>query len=58
MQAFKTKAFARWARRDGLRDDLLTVAVAEMQSGLIDADLGGSVCKKRIALGELVKLEV
>ena len=50
MQAFKTKAFARWARRERLRDDLLTFAVAEMEAGLIDAQLGGSVCKKRIAL--------
>lgn len=50
MQAFKTKAFARWARREGLRDDLLTFAVAEMEAGLIDATLGGSVYKKRIAL--------
>ncbi len=50
MQAFKTKAFARWARREGLRDDVLTFAVAEMEAGLIDSRLGGSVCKKRIAL--------
>jgi hypothetical protein len=28
---------------------VLTVAVAEMESGLIDADLGGHVVKKRVA---------
>jgi hypothetical protein len=50
MQVFKTKTFARWARGEGLGDDLLTFAVAEMEVGLIDARLGGSVCKKRIAL--------
>lgn len=50
MQVFKTRAFARWARREGLGDDLLAFAVAEMKAGLIDARLGGSVCKKRIAL--------
>ena len=50
MQVFKTKTFARWARGEGLGDDLLTFAVAEMEAGLIDARLGGSVCKKRIAL--------
>lgn len=50
MQVFKTKSFARWARGEGLGDDLLIFAVAEMEAGLIDAQLGGSVCKKRIAL--------
>lgn len=50
MQVFKTGAFARWARGEGLGDDLLAFAVAEMEAGLIDARLGGSVCKKRIAL--------
>lgn len=50
MQVFKTRAFARWARRERLGDDLLAFAVAEMEAGLIDARLGGSVCKKRIAL--------
>lgn len=49
MQVFKTRAFARWAGREGLDDDLLAFAVAEMEAGLIDARLGGSVCKKRIA---------
>lgn len=50
MQVFKTRAFARWARSEGLGDDLLAFAVAEMEGGLVDAKLGGSVCKKRIAL--------
>lgn len=50
MQAFKTKAFAKWARREGIHDDLLAFAVAEMEAGLIDARLGGSVCKQRIGL--------
>ena len=47
---FKTRQFARWARKAGLTDDALCVAVAEMANGLIDADLGGSVVKKRVAL--------
>ncbi|MDD2865100.1 MAG: type II toxin-antitoxin system RelE/ParE family toxin, partial [Methylococcales bacterium] len=33
-----------------LTDELLLNAVFEMQNGLIDADLGGGVVKKRIAL--------
>ena len=34
----------------GLDDDTLRVAVAEMEAGLIDADLGGGLVKKRVAL--------
>jgi hypothetical protein len=33
-----------------LTDDLLCLAVAEMERGLIDADLGRGVFKKRVAL--------
>ena len=50
MRAFKTKAFARWAAGEGLGDEALAVAVAEMERGLIDARLGGQVVKKRVAL--------
>ena len=50
MQAFKIKAFARWARGEGLGDDALASAVVEMEQGLIDARLGGQVVKKRVAL--------
>jgi hypothetical protein len=37
-------------RKAGLTDDALCEAVAEMVQGLIDADLGGHVVKKRVAL--------
>ena len=50
MRAMKTKAFARWADDEGLGDEALALAVAEMNRGLIDARLGGHVFKKRIAL--------
>jgi len=50
MRAFKVKAFARWANREGLNDDALASAVIEMEHGLIDAKLGGQVVKKRVAL--------
>ena len=49
MQAFKTRSFAKWASAEGLRDDALAFAVAEMVRGLIDARLGGQVVKKRVA---------
>lgn len=47
---FKTRTFARWMRKAGLTDEALLDAVAEMTKGLIDADLGGHVVKKRVAL--------
>lgn len=50
MQAFKTKAFAKWAKGEGLGDESLGAAVAEMERGLIDAQLGSQVVKKRVAL--------
>lgn len=37
-------------RKSGLGDPSLATAVFEMQSGLVDADLGGGVFKKRVAL--------
>lgn len=37
-------------RKAGLTDDALCEAVSEMVQGLIDADLGGHVVKKRVAL--------
>jgi hypothetical protein len=50
MQAFKVKAFAKWASGEGLSDGALASAVVEMEHGLIDARLGGQVIKKRVAL--------
>ena len=49
MRVFKNKFFAKWAHKEGLSDKTLLVAVAEMEQGLIDADLGGGVFKKRVA---------
>jgi hypothetical protein len=47
---YKTRHFARWARKAGLNDLLLKTAVLEIKSGLLEADLGGGIVKKRIAL--------
>ena len=49
-RVFRTRTFTRWMRKVGLTDDALCEAVSEMAQGLIDADLGGQVVKKRVAL--------
>lgn len=49
-RVFKTRHFSRWARKVGLSDRASCLAVEEMAQGLIDADLGGSIVKKRIGL--------
>ncbi len=49
MRTFKSKPFARWARKEGLNDAGLLDAVDEMEEGKIDANLGGQVYKKRVA---------
>jgi len=49
LQIFKTKAFTRFADREGLEDEALREAVRRLQKGLVDADLGGSVIKQRVA---------
>lgn len=46
----KTKYFSKWARKTGLTDALLKNAVLEIKCGLLDANLGGGIVKKRIAL--------
>jgi hypothetical protein len=45
---FKTKDFARFARRAGLDDTALCEAVNRANRGLIDADLGHGVIKQRV----------
>jgi hypothetical protein len=49
MRIHKTRWFVRWARKQGLNDSNLCDAVREMAEGLYEADLGGSLIKKRIA---------
>ncbi|MCL6619774.1 MAG: type II toxin-antitoxin system RelE/ParE family toxin [Thermomonas hydrothermalis] len=49
-RVFKTRHFARWMRKTDLTDVGLCRAVEEMSAGLIDADLGGGVVKKRVGL--------
>lgn len=50
MRIYKTRQFNKWAGQEGLTDTALIAAVAEIENGLLDADLGGHVVKKRVAL--------
>lgn len=45
-----TRQFWRWLRKTELTESALCLAVTEMSNGLIDADMGGGVLKKRVAL--------
>jgi hypothetical protein len=49
-RVFRTRTFTRWMRKSALSDTLLHLAVSEMENGLVDADLGGGIVKKRIGL--------
>ncbi len=49
IRILKRKDFARWQVSEMLPDAALCKAVQEMEGGLIDADLGGFLYKKRVA---------
>jgi hypothetical protein len=51
MRIFKTKQFRKLADSEGLKDKPLKSAVDEVRQGLVDAQLGGNLAKKRIAIG-------
>ena len=48
-RTLKRKDFAKWQAGEKLPDAALCKAVKEMESGLIDADLGRLLYKKRVA---------
>lgn len=50
MRKFKTKLFHRWAIKEGLSNAVLLSALIEVAQGLIDANLGGNVYKKRVRM--------
>lgn len=50
MNIYLSKAFTRLAAREGLTNAHICTAVAEMNNGLIDANLGAGLFKKRIAM--------
>lgn len=49
MRIFKTKALARFTKREAIDDDSLVAAIETAKRGLIDADLGGGLIKQRVA---------
>ena len=49
LNVYKTKPFARFARKARISDSDLWETARLANSGLIDADLGGGVIKQRIA---------
>ncbi len=49
MRVLKRRIFERWQRSEGFSDAALCKAIKEMESGLIDANLGGGLYKKRLA---------
>ena len=49
-RVFLTKTFSRWMRKSNVTEDSICSAVSEMSNGLIDADLGGNIFKKRVAV--------
>jgi len=50
-KSIQDTSFPKWMRKTELTDLLLCQAVQQMREGLIDADLGGDLVKKRIAVG-------
>lgn len=49
MRIFKTKWFARFARKEKIRDARLCEAIGRAENGGIDAALGGNLVKQRVA---------
>jgi hypothetical protein len=49
MKIYKNKQFTRWQNKNKIPDCAIAKAIAEMDNGLIDADLGGNLFKKRVA---------
>jgi hypothetical protein len=45
-----TRHFSRWLGKTDLLVEALCRSVGEMERGLIDANLGGGIIKKRVAL--------
>lgn len=45
----KRREFARWQKAQGVADAALCMAAREIDAGLVDANLGGFLYKKRIA---------
>ena len=49
MECFKYRHFASWAKSERITDVELKNALSEINAGLVDADLGNGLLKKRVA---------
>ena len=49
VRVFKSKRFAKFARKERISDATLCQSVLDAERGQIDADYGGGVIKQRIA---------
>lgn len=58
MDIYKTRECNKECARQNLQDDILIKACQEMEKGLVDADLGSGLYKKRNLLndGSLIKV--
>jgi hypothetical protein len=48
LRVFKSKEFARFARRNQIGDEVLCRAIIEINAGTVDAELGGGLYKQRL----------
>lgn len=49
MRIFKTRWFARFARKARISDAMLSGAIREVERGLVDGKIGQGLIKKRVA---------
>lgn len=49
MRILKNRWFDKFARRERIGDRALLAAIAKVEAGLVDADLGSGVIKQRVA---------
>jgi hypothetical protein len=49
MRIFKTRALARFTKREAIGDESLVAAIEAARRELIDADLGGGLIKQGVA---------
>lgn len=50
MRIFKIKAFHKWAKKMGISDSALSKAIIEIETGMVEVNLGGNIYKKRVPL--------
>lgn len=51
MRIFKTRPFAKWAKKVGIKNQILCAVITDIEKGQVEASLGGRLYKQRVALG-------